>query len=210
MNDTKARLVAAALDVLRAEGIAGLSARTIATRAVVNQALVFYHFKTVEGLVEAACRDAADAAVAQYRPDFAEVSSLSGLLALGRQLHDRERAAGNVAVMAQVLAGAQRSPVLAEAGRYALAAWVAEIESVLARVLGDSPIAALLDVPGLARAVSAAFVGMELYEQVDEPGATAALDALDRLGLLTDVLDDLGPVARKAVRSRLRKAARDR
>lgn len=49
---------------------------------------------------------------------------------------------------------------------------------------------------------------MELYEQVDEPGATSALDALDRLGLLTDVLDDLGPIARKAVRARLRKAAR--
>src|SRR5262245_50580382 len=58
---------------------------------------------------------------------------------------------------------------------------------------------------GLARAVSAAFIGLELYEGVDPTGATTALDALDRLAVLTDMVDDLGPLAHRALRRRARK-----
>ena len=61
---------------------------------------------------------------------------------------------------------------------------------------------------GLARAVSAAFIGLELYEGVDPDGATTALDALDGLAVLIDVVDDLGPVARKALRAKVRRRNR--
>ena len=47
MSDTRAKLLSAAAEALRVDGVAGLSARSIATRAGVNQALIFYHFKTV-------------------------------------------------------------------------------------------------------------------------------------------------------------------
>jgi hypothetical protein len=42
--------------------------------------------------------------------------------------------------------------------------------------------------------VAASFVGIELHEGVDLPGATAALDALEQLGTLVDALEELGPV----------------
>ncbi|MFC7740218.1 hypothetical protein ACFQXA_03470 [Nocardiopsis composta] len=42
---------------------------------------------------------------------------------------------------------------------------------------------------------------------MDHEGAERALEALERLGDLVAVLDDLGPVARRAVRARLRSAA---
>src|SRR5436190_7624831 len=105
---TKERLLAAAAETLRDDGISGLSARTIAGRAGVNQALIFYHYGTVSALVAAATRGAVDERLNLYRDDFASVGSLPELLRLGRALHERERKAGNVRMMAQLMAGAQQ------------------------------------------------------------------------------------------------------
>ena len=59
---------------------------------------------------------------------------------------------------------------------------------------------------GIARAVAAAFIGLELFEGVDPEGGRAALDALERLAVLAEVVDELGPVARRALRARLRRS----
>jgi len=204
VNATRAKLLVAAAQSLREDGIAGLSARAIAARAGVNQALVFYHFGTVGELVDAACRQAVDDSADYYRDQFATVSSLSELLALGRRLHQRERATGNVALMAQLLSGAQRDTALADAARYSMDRWNREIESVVRRVVRDSALAEIADPAGLARAISAGFIGLELYEGVDAAGAAQALDVLEQFGALVDVMDDLGPIAQRAMRAKVR------
>jgi AcrR family transcriptional regulator len=209
VSDTRGKLIDGAIETLRTRGIAGTSARVIAAAAGVNQALVFYHFGTVDSLVDVACRESTANRVALYHDRFAAVGSLRGLLALGRELNVAERDAGNVAVLGQVLAGAQQDPNLAAAARYSLRLWVAEIETVLRRVLADSPVAELTDAAGLAPAVAAAFIGIELYEGVDPDAAASALNTLEALSALAEVLDDLGPVARLALRARLRRGARD-
>jgi AcrR family transcriptional regulator len=207
---TRDRLLHATQEALVEDGIAHLSARTVAARAEVNQALVFYHFGTVSELVEAAAVALSEASIAHYRERFATVDSLTALLALGREVHERERTTGNVAVLAQLMAGAQRDEVLARTARYALDLWRTEVEAVVRRVLAPSPVAEVVDAGGLARAISAAFVGLELYESVDADGAAAALESLERLGVLVEAVDDLGPVARRAVRARLRRTGRGR
>ncbi|MDJ0341495.1 TetR/AcrR family transcriptional regulator [Streptomyces sp. H10-C2] len=210
MSDTRTKLLAGALRTLAEHGIAGASARTIAAAAGVNQSLVFYHFGSVDELLAAACRHGAEQRVALYRDRLAAVGTLGELLELGRQLHTEEHAHGNVAVLAQLLAGAQSDPGLAPATADGLGLWVAEIEQVLGRVLAGTPLAEFVDPGGLARAVAAAFVGLELYEGVDRAGTERALAALEQLAALVGVLDGLGPVAQRAVRARLRRGATPR
>jgi AcrR family transcriptional regulator len=208
MNDTRQKLIDGTIATLRDKGIAGTSARAIAAAAGVNQALVFYHFGSVDDLVDMASRESTEARAALYRPRFAEVGSLRELLTLGRELHVREREAGNVAVLAQVLAGAQQHEALAAAAQHSLSLWVAEIEVILVRLLKDSPLGEVTDPAGLARGVAASFIGIELYEGVDPGGAETALESLEMLGLLVEVVDDLGPVARRALRAKLRRTTR--
>ncbi|MBB5075475.1 TetR/AcrR family transcriptional regulator [Nonomuraea endophytica] len=204
---TRAKLLDAALATLRTQGIAGVSARTIATTAGVNQALVFYHFGSVDQLLAEACETGSTERVAHYRERFAAVTTLGELLELGRAIHDEERESGNVAVLAQLLAGSQTDDKLAPATAAGLNLWVVELELTLARVLRETPLAELVDVSGLARSVAAAFIGLELYEGVDADGAAKALDSLEQLAVLVSVLDEMGPLVRRAVRGRLRKAA---
>jgi AcrR family transcriptional regulator len=206
-TDTKQRLLNGAIEAIRQHGIAGVSARTIAAAAGVNQALVFYHFGSVDQLLADACTTNAAEHVGRYAERFEAVGSLRELLELGRQIHLEERGEGNVAVLGQLLAGAQTDPKLAPGVAASLQLWVDAIEPVLARLLTGTPFAEVADIPGLARAVSAAFIGLELFEAVDEAGARQALDALDQLAVLVEVVDDLGPVARRALRSRVRRAS---
>jgi AcrR family transcriptional regulator len=203
---TRDKLLDAAARALAEDGVAGVSARNVAARAEVNQALVFYHFGSVSGLLDAAVRRSVDLAVASYRDRFADASSLGELLAVGRDLHETEKRAGNVQQMAQVMAGAARDETLARAGRYAMERWSSEIEAVLTRVLRPTPLHGLVDPHRLARAVAAGFIGLELYDEVDPDAAMAAFDALDAIGALVAALDGLPPVAVRAVKSRARRA----
>jgi hypothetical protein len=85
---------------------------------------------------------------------------------------------------------------------------IAEVEAVLVRLLRDSPLAEVTDAAGLARGISASFVGIELFEGVDPEGAESALAALETLGLLVEVVDEVGPVARRALRGRIRRTTK--
>jgi AcrR family transcriptional regulator len=205
---TKAKLLEGALRTLTEQGIAKTSARTIAASAGVNQALVFYHFGSVDELLATACRYGTEQRVARYRDRLDRIGSLGELLAFGREMHEEEKAAGHVAILGQLLAGAQTHPRLARATAAGLDLWIVAIERVLERVLASSPLGEFADARGLARAVSASFVGIELYEGVDPQGAGAALTALDQLATLAAALDELGPVAQRAVRHALRRVPR--
>ncbi|MGC1213658.1 MAG: TetR/AcrR family transcriptional regulator [Micromonospora sp.] len=208
MSDTKQRLLDGAIAAIREHGIAGISARTIAAAAGVNQALIFYHYGTVDDLLTAACRASTAERVAHWSARLAGVGSLRELLAVGRTLHEQERELGNVSFLAQMLAGAQTDEHLAAPTAGALQLWVDEIEPVLRRLLAGSPFAEIADVPGLARAVSAAFIGLELYDGVDRAGADRAMSALDQLAVLIEIVDDLGPIARRALQAKVNRAVR--
>ncbi|WP_166354257.1 TetR/AcrR family transcriptional regulator [Phytoactinopolyspora limicola] len=204
MTDTRQRLIDGAIQTIRDHGVAGASARTIAAAAGVNQALVFYHFGSVHELLEQACLVATEARVAPFVAELEEVRGLRQLLDLGRRMHAEERSLGNVTVLAQMLAAAQSDRRLAGPTATALHLWIAPIQRTLDRVLIGSPLAELVDTAGLARAVSAGFIGLELFEGVDPAGADAAMTELERLAVIVEALDDLGPVTRRLLRSRLR------
>jgi AcrR family transcriptional regulator len=202
---TRQKLLDGAIQTVREHGIAGVSARTIATAAGVNQALVFYHYGSVSLLLKEACLQATARQVEDVRDSFRSAGSLRELLAAGRQMREQQREQGDVAVLAQFLAGAQHSPELAEATREALGLWIVELDAVLERLLRPTPVGGLIDVRGLAHALASAFVGMVLYEGVDPEGASGAFAALEDLALIVEALEELGPVATRAAARTLRR-----
>lgn len=207
---TKQRLRDAAIATVRERGIAGVSARTVAAEAGVNQAVIYYHFGSLHALLNDASTHATEARVARYRERLADVRTVDELVDVARTLHAEERELGNVQVLAQMLAGAQTDVDLAPATAAALQLWIDEVETTLHRLLDDTVLAPLVDVPSLARAVSAAFVGVELMDGIAGQEDLPTLDALEQLAGLVQVVLDLGPVASAALRRRVQRTGRGR
>lgn len=174
-EQTRARILDAALQALRDEGIAGISARTIARHGGFNQALIFYHFGSVEGLLVAVARSESERRSALYAPALAEVSSLPELVAVARRLHDEEFQAGTVAALTQMLAGAVGSEELSRGIAESLRPWTALVGETIDRLLDDTPFGDLLPRDDLTSGVAALFLGIELLTGLDPDQASDSL-----------------------------------
>lgn len=195
-RDTRIRLLSAAREVVCDQGVAGASARKIAAAAGVNQALVFYHFAGVHELIAASSTHFVDEALEHYREPLAAARTTSDLLKIAEDLRSRE--GRNAAFMAQILAAAQ-IPVIGEAAAHALGAWTEQIDGALQRITTGTVLAEVMDTRGLAPLITAAFVGLELYDGANPSGGAAAGESLTSLTAMIDSLLSAGPVASRAV-----------
>ncbi|MBA3283001.1 MAG: TetR/AcrR family transcriptional regulator [Acidimicrobiia bacterium] len=189
-SDTRDRIVEAAQRCLSTEGIAGASARAIARHGDFNQALIFYHFGSVDGLLQAAAREDAERRSALYADRLGDVTTLAELVSVGRQIHDVELEQGSTVVLTQLLAGSVASPTLAEAILDGMRPWTALVEDALRRVVADTALASVVPMEDLAFAISSLFLGMELMASLDTDHDRVAglFTSLDSVTLLLDAL----------------------
>jgi AcrR family transcriptional regulator len=193
-GDTRAVLVQAAIDVLRESGFASASARRIAQRAGCNQALVFYHFGSVNDLLVAALEEVSSRRMAAYRELLDTAGTLAELIASARSVFEADLDAGHVTVLTEMISGAQSVPGLGERVAACLAPWRDFAAAAVRDVLAASPVAALLPAEEAAHAVVAGILGLEMLASLDGDRA-AALALFDRARAIGDVLDRLRPLA---------------
>ncbi|MGH3208616.1 MAG: TetR/AcrR family transcriptional regulator [Trebonia sp.] len=193
VGDTRAALVEAAIAVLRESGFAGASARRIAQRAGCNQALVFYHFGSVNDLLVAALEEVSARRMAAYRELIDRTGTLTELIAGARSVFEADLDAGHVTVLTEMISGAQSVPGLGERVAAVLAPWREFAAMAVRGVLAASPVAQLLPAEEAAHAVVAGILGLEMLASLDGDRA-AALALFDRAQALGDVLDRLRPV----------------
>jgi AcrR family transcriptional regulator len=188
--DVRAALVSAAIDALRDTGYAGASAREIAGRAGCSQALVFYHFGTVNDLLLAALDEVSSRRMAAYRDLLSGANSATALAVSAREILTADLDAGYVRVLVEMITAAHAVPGLGDEVAARLEPWRELTEQAVRSALGRSAAARLLPPAEAARALVAGFLGLELLASLDND-RTAALALLDRAGSLARLLDVL-------------------
>src|SRR5919199_967659 len=148
-QETRGRLVEAALAALREEGFAGATSRAIARRAGLNQALIFYHYGSLDG----------------------DAATLDELLPVMVELYAEDRESGHMRVVAPLVAGSLNRPELGRGILRLMEPWLELGEETLARVLPPG-----LPVRELAYAAAMFSFGLNLLGHLD-PDDTRA-DAL--------------------------------
>lgn len=189
--ETRATLIAGAIEALCEVGYAGASAREIAGRADCNQALVFYHFGSVSDLLLAALDDVSTRRLAAYTHMVDQATTLTDLIDSARAIFSEDLDAGHVTVLVEMITGAQSTPGLGEEVAARLAPWRDFAESAVRTALAGSPVELLLPAKELAHAVVAGFLGLELLASLDGDRA-AALTLFDRGRLIAGLLDLTG------------------
>jgi AcrR family transcriptional regulator len=167
---------------VRTEGVARASARTIARNGGFNQALIFYHFGSVNDLLLAALDRSAAARMARYR-DVLGGATPAEFASLARQLYTEDVEAGHSTVLAELFAASSGNGALGAEMLKRLQPWLELAESLIRRVLAGSPFASLVDARAAAGAVLAMYVGIDLLNHldVDRSLATDLFDSGERL-----------------------------
>jgi AcrR family transcriptional regulator len=189
--ETRAALVAGAIEALREVGFAGASAREIAGRADCNQALVFYHFGSVNELLLAALDEVSAQRLAAYTDIVDRATSLTELIDSAQAIFAEDLDAGHVAVLVEMITGAQSTPGLGEQVAARLAPWRDFAESAVRRAVAGSPVALLLPAKEIAHGIVAGFLGLELLASLDGDRA-AALALFDRARMAAVLFDPMG------------------
>ncbi|MFN2504039.1 MAG: TetR/AcrR family transcriptional regulator [Acidimicrobiales bacterium] len=189
-DETRSRIVEAALQTIREEGVVGTSARAIARAGDFNQALIFYHFGSVHDVLLAAVERISEQRMTRYQERLGPVRTLGQLIAVGAECHREDVEEGNIRVLSQMLAGASSSPELAGKLRSFFDPWVELVEQAVARVVAGTPYEGVVPVHDLAVGVVALFMGTELLNQVydTQPSATALFQTMGQLASLLEGL----------------------
>lgn len=180
---TRDRILDAAFETLRRNGFAGTSARAIAGTGSFNQALIFYHFGTVNDLLLAALDRISNQRMERYREVLSPATRLVELAGLARQLYTEDVDCGHSTVLAELLAASNGNPALRDQMLNRMQPWLEFTESLIRRFLKGTPFASLIDPRAAAGPVLAMYIGVDFLVHLDgdRSCATAMFDAGDRL-----------------------------
>ena len=183
-RDTRQRIVEAAFETLRANGFAGTSARSIARVGGFNQALIFYHFGSVNDLLIAALDWSAKQRMTRYREALTGIDDLPRLMDAAASLYREDAESGHTTVLAELFAASLAVPALAAQLTARMEPWIAFTEELLRKFFGRLPLAGLVDVRAAAQATLAMYLGIDLlvHADGDRSRADSVFEEARRLG----------------------------
>ena len=177
---TRSRIVEAAVQTIKERGFAATSARAIAATGGFNQALVFYHFGSVNDLLVAALDHTSAVRMARYKAAIDSVDTLPELLSVASEAYQEDLAGGHIKVLAEMIAGASAMPELGPEIAARMRPWITLTEEAVIRVMAGSSLAPLVPTRDLAFAIVSLYLGAAMLTHLT--GDAAPAESLFRTG----------------------------
>ena len=165
---TRERIVDAALETLKTEGFSGATSRAIARAGGFNQALIFYHFGTLDALLLAALDKTSDERLARYRDAVRKAATPAELAEVAASVYREDRDRGHMTVVSQMIAGSVARPELAPEMLARMEPWIELCEEALAKAVSGLPVADVVPLRELAYALTTFYLGLNLLTHLDE------------------------------------------
>jgi AcrR family transcriptional regulator len=172
-SGTRVTIVHAALDTLKKRGFAGASAREIAKTGGFNQALIFYHFGSVQNVLLAGLDLVSERRMRAYRPAFEAAQTLTELATLAGEIYREDLENGYVTVLAEMVAGAVSDPTLGLEVAARITPWLDMVESAVRDMVAGSLFESLIPARDLAFAIVALYLGIDMLSHLDQDRARA-------------------------------------
>jgi AcrR family transcriptional regulator len=166
-EETRERILDAALSTLTQEGFLGTTARSIAREGGFNQALLFYHFGSVDEVLVAAVERMSERRLVIYRERVEGADDLPSIVSVAREVLAEDMAGGAITVLAQLVAGAHGRAHISTRLARVWDPWIDVVESAVRRVVAGTGFEAAIPARDLAFALTGMFLGVELLSQLD-------------------------------------------
>ncbi|CAN5820372.1 TetR family transcriptional regulator [soil metagenome] len=170
---TKQRIVDAAFSTLKEEGFAGTSARAIARRGGFNQALIFYHFGTLNDLLLATLDKTSADRMSRYRDSIGKAKSVDDKIQTATRLYREDLVSGHITVISEMVAGSLARPDLGPEVVARMEPWIAFTEGVISDLLTGAVFESAVNPRTLAFAVVALYLGVDLLSHLDQDKSRA-------------------------------------
>lgn len=187
---TRERLVRAALKTLTQEGFFGTTARAIARTEKVNQALIFYHFGSVDRLLLAALDATSQDRLGRYREGLAEVTRIVDLVEAMARLYKEDVLSGHITAVQEMVAGGSSVPALRQEVLARMEPWVVFAREVINRVTAGTVVEKLVPIDDLAFSAVALYFGIETITNLggDRSRAETLFETGRRFAPIADAL----------------------
>jgi len=165
---TRERLLRAAIELIAEAGWGGVTTRSVAERAGVNQALVHYHYRSVPGLL----REAAYAAMAAtFEPAMSRLAETqdpaAGLRAVVTALLEIDPQAPESLVVVEATVQAVRDAELGSQVRQMLTVFREVLAERLGAARDSGRLSLAIQPAGLAAALAGLLDGLALHRMID-------------------------------------------
>ena len=165
---TRQRIIQAALETLKKAGFSGATSRAIAREGGFNQALIFYHFDSLDGLLLAALDHTSSERLERYREAVDKAKTAEELAEVAATIYAEDRDRGHMTVVSQMVAGSAARPELAREVVARMEPWIELCEDALGKGLAGTPAGEALPLRDLAYAVVTFYLGLNLLTHLDE------------------------------------------
>jgi len=174
--ETKAQIVAAAGETLKARGFAGTSTRAIAATGGFNPGLIFYYYGSLHELLVAVLAESSAARLARYRSAVEDAATIAELFVVLRWIYREDYETGYVRVVSELVAGGIAHRELGPRVVELMEPWIELAEGAIERALTDSPFEQMVAPRELALAAITFYLGANLLTQLlDESAAVERL-----------------------------------
>jgi AcrR family transcriptional regulator len=167
LSGTKFKIAQAALETLKANGFAGASAREIAAAGNFNQALIFYHFGSVQNALLAALDLVGARRMAAYESKFEQARTVTELANLGAEIYAEDLENGYVRVLAEMVAGGVSNAELGREVITRLQPWIDIVEHKLRELLAGSLFESAIPPRDAAFAIIALYLGIDMLSHLE-------------------------------------------
>lgn len=160
-SETQQQLLKATLDVIADKGIEGATARAIADEAGVNQALVFYHFESVTGLVIAAVAEMSARRHRLYTDVLSHVNDMATAVEKLFEVFIADRSSSSFLVLSQFVGAAKNNPDIAQAVEQIFTPWITLTHDTVTRVLSNAGLPYDLTYDDISMGLMSLFMGIQ-------------------------------------------------
>lgn len=164
----------ATVETLNSEGMLGATARSIARTGGFNQALIYYHFDSLEDLFFEVVNDVNQRRLAYFGPSLEKVETLTELIEVAVELQSGIPKPSDNSAVALLVAGWSPDSPLGPKVLAALRPWDEAVAEAVRRITAGSALADMLPIEDMAHTISALFLGLQLVSRLDPDDPTNA------------------------------------